>query len=545
MRPRRSALFAGCLLLWPIAAAAHEPGEGDDVALPDGASEAEASDTEVVVFGEDTTSSAPPKTHVGHRELELRPRRRPADVLEATPGLFVAQHAGGGKANQYFLRGFDADHGTDIAFYVDGVPANMVSHGHGQGYTDLNFVIPELVVRLDAHKGPYHARFGDFASAGAIELELASALPESYASFTAGQYGVMRGLVAASPEFADDWHAVLAAEVREQDGPFEHEEALRGFNTFARLTHHLDQRSNLTLSWLSYGSRWSASGQIPARAVCGEGEPGLAPPEAFGERCISRFGAVDPSEGGQTQRHALSMGYRSKSGPDGLSARAYAVSYKFKLFSNFTFFARDGLNGDGIEQTDDRTLLGADVGSSKTLRYGRSEFRTAFGIQSRLDVIDNALYDQRSRERLRRRNDASVAESAIALYVEEDARLTDQLRLLVGCRIQRVDVSVEDQLEDLERVGNRSSGSAGAMLLLPKFGAVVTPLSGWEIYGAAGRGFHSNDARGAVVRQAPADLMTAALGYELGTRLIPVRHVELYGAAFSAGPRLGAGMGRR
>ncbi len=189
------------------------------------------------VLGDRSGEEAASRTYQRRIELELRPRQRPGDILEAVPGLFAVQHAGGGKANQYFLRGFDADHGTDIAFFVDGVPVNMVSHGHGQGFSDFHFLIPELVVSLDGYKGPYYAQFGDFATAGAVNLHLAEKYEESYAQYSIGQYGVMRGLVISSPDLGDEWRAVVAAELYKDDGPFANPERLQRFNLYLRATH--------------------------------------------------------------------------------------------------------------------------------------------------------------------------------------------------------------------------------------------------------------------------------------------------------------------
>jgi len=469
---------------------------------------------------------------VGRRELEFRPIRRPADVLEAGPGLFVAQHAGGGKAAQFFLRGFDADHGTDVALFVDGVPINLVSHGHGQGYADLNFVIPELVIGLDVNKGPYFADLGDFATAGAANLRLVEAFPHSFVSYSLGQYGIQRGVVAASPALGDGWTGVVAGEVAEQDGPFANPENYRRFNLFGRATRKLPGESKLSLTWMSYGGRWSGSGQIPARAVCGEGEAGLAAPAAFGEPCLARFGSVDPSEGGQTQRHGATLSYERSFERSQLSALVYATKYRWNLYSNFTFFDRDPANGDGIEQTDDRTVVGADVRLKQRYQIARSSLVTSLGVQARADSIDNGLYDQRARERTQTRVDAQINETQLAVFSEASLQVTPALRFVSGVRLQRIDAAVEDQLEDQATLGNTSSGTSGASLVLPKFSAIVTPVAGWELMANAGRGFHSNDARGTVLKNDRVDLMTAALGYEVGTRIKPLRGLEIYAAAY-------------
>ncbi len=469
------------------------------------------------------------EVHAGHRELELRPRLRPGDVLEAVPGLFAVQHAGGGKANQYFLRGFDADHGTDIAFSVDGVPINMPSHGHGQGYSDFHFLIPELVVSLDGYKGPYYAELGDFDTAGAVDLHMAEKLPESYAQYTIGQYGIMRGLVAASPDLGDAWRTVIAADLYKDDGPFENPERLQRYSTYARVTHDLSPRGKLALTWMSYGSSWHGSGQIPARAVCGEGEAGVPPPSAYGQPCIDHFGAVDPSEGGATQRHMASADYSIIGKDADLRALAYLIKYRFTLYSNFTFFLDDPLNGDEIEQDDDRVVAGGKFRVRQHARIGSARLTTSFGVQARADEIANALYHDRSRHRLQARVDAGISESEIGVYVEEDARLLDFLRVVLGLRGQRADVAVDDHLGVQP---TKTSGEKGASLLLPKAMIVLSPVRALDLFLDVGRGFHSNDARGVVLGQNAATLLTPAMGYEVGVRVVPLRGLDLRADAF-------------
>ena len=487
---------------------------------------------EVTVRGDRPGSEAASRVTVSRRDLELRPRLRPGDILEAAPGLFAVQHAGGGKANQYFLRGFDADHGTDVGFFVDGIPVNMPSHGHGQGWSDFHFLIPELVVTLDAYKGPYYAQFGDFSTAGALNLRLAEKFDESWASLTVGEYNMLRGLVVASPDLADDWRTVMAAEMYGADGPFQNPEKFRRFNVFARATHDIGPRSKISMTWMSYGGRWNASGQIPARAVCGEGEAGAPPPSAFGQPCMSRFGTVDPSEGGSTQRHMASIAFSTSAHESDMSAMAYVMRYRFQLYSNFTFFARDPVNGDEIEQTDQRTVFGADFRVRKHFHYGPSRFTTTFGTQIRHDSIDNALYYDRARERLDTRVSAGIEESSIGVFLEEDMRLTDSIRFVAGLRGDHFDASVEDKKEDLTTLGTKGSGSQASALLSPKLMAIISPAKWLDLFADYGRGFHSNDARGAVLNAGRVKLLTPATGYEVGVRSEPITGLQMTGAAF-------------
>ncbi|MFO0660698.1 MAG: TonB-dependent receptor [Polyangiaceae bacterium] len=487
---------------------------------------------EVTVRADRAGSEAASRITVSRRDLELRPRLRPGDILEAAPGLFAVQHAGGGKANQYFLRGFDADHGTDVGFFVDGVPINMPSHGHGQGWTDFHFLIPELVVSLDAYKGPYYAQFGDFSTAGALNLRLAERFEESRVSLTVGEYNMLRGLVIASPDLADDWRTVLAAEMYGADGPFQNPEKFRRFNVFARATHDLGPRSSVSMTWMSYGGQWNASGQIPARAVCGEGESGVPAPGAYGQPCMSRFGTVDPSEGGSTQRHMASISFSTAAHDSDLSAMAYFINYRFQLYSNFTFFEKDPIHGDEIEQTDQRSVFGADVRARRHVHYGASRFTTTFGAQARHDSIDNALYHDEARERLETQKKHAIEESSLGLFVEEDVRLTNAIRFVAALRADRFDVSVEDKREDLSSTGNKSSGTDSAMLLSPKLMFVISPTKWLDLFADYGRGFHSNDARGAVLSSNRVNLLTPATGYEIGAKAEPLAGWQLYGAGF-------------
>ncbi len=480
---------------------------------------------EVRVQGDKPGNEAASRVHISGAELELRPRLRPGDVLEATPGLFAVQHAGGGKANQYFLRGFDADHGTDAAFFVDGVPINMVSHGHGQGYTDFHFLIPELVTGLDAYKGPYYAHLGNFATAGAVDLHLAETYDESRAQFSVGQYGILRGLLIESPKLGDTWRAVVAAELFRDNGPFKNAEDLTRFNLHGRVTHDLSERSKLSLTWMSYGSKWNGSGQIPARAVCGEGEAMNPAPSAFGQPCIDHFGFVDPTEGGDTQRHMASLNFSTQWKDSELSALFYLMKYRFTLFSNFTFFKDDPIHGDEIEQDDDRVHAGGNVRLRHVTKWHGAELRSTVGAQVRIDSISNALYHDEARTRLEERVVANITESAIAIYGEEDVRLNAHLRFIAGARADRMDVNVDG------KVGTES-GIQGNTRLSPKWMAVVSPTKWLDVFADYGRGFHSNDARGVVRRVNPATLMTPSTGYEVGVRVTPYKDLVFNAAGF-------------
>jgi hypothetical protein len=521
-------------------ALAHDPKEEEAERLKEAAERAahaprqEADPIEITIQAEKPGGESSSRIVIGKRELELRPRLRPGDILEAVPGLFAVQHAGGGKANQYFLRGFDADHGTDVAFSVDGVPINMVSHGHGQGFTDFHFLIPELVTSLDGYKGPFYASQGDFATAGAVNLHLAEKLEESYAQYSIGQYGIMRALVVESPDLGDSFRAVIAGELYKDDGPFLNPEQLKRYNVYLKATHDVGRAGKVQMTLMSYGSTWHGSGQIPARAVCGEGEAGTPDPTTLNppQPCIDHFGNVDPTEGGSTQRHLVSLAYSTAWHDADLSAMAYAIKYRFTLFSNFTFFADDPVHGDEVEQDDDRTVVGTDIRMRRHDHYLGGQFTTSIGTQVRVDSIDNALYHDVARERFEDKVNASIVESQIGLYVEEDARVRKWLRFIAGARAQRVDVNVEDHIEDKATLGNKSSGYKGATQFLPKFQGILSPIPQLDIFASMGRGFHSNDARGVVRGKDPATLLTPATGYEVGVKVTPIPNLTVSASGF-------------
>jgi outer membrane receptor protein involved in Fe transport len=461
---------------------------------------------------------------LSRRELLLRPSRAPGDLLEAVPGLVVVQHAGGGKANQYFLRGFDADHGTDVALFLNGVPLNERSHGHGQGYADFNFVIPELIGSLTVHKGPNDARFGDFATAGAVEVKYVEHLPDDLVAVEYGQFGHRRAVAAVSPHLGGDFTSLLAVELAASQGPFQVAEDLQKLNLVAGVSHKLGDHGGFSARLMSYGATWNGSGQLPLRAVCGEGEPGFASPSSFGQPCLDRFASVDPTEGGRTQRQSAEASFWVREHDVEVDAHVFGVRYQFGLFSDFTFFANDPERGDGIEQTDERVTLGGTVRLKTERKLGSVRLRSTFGLEARTDDVDNALYHQQARQRLATVNASHVVESSTAAFLEERAILTPWLSTMAAVRVERFQASVEP------RHDAQQAGTAHAMLPLPKFGLELTPTAGLSLFGNYGRGFHSNDARSTV--SGNASLMAPALGYEAGLRYKPRPDVQVYATAF-------------
>lgn len=494
------------------AAAPAEPGPSPAANAPEHA--AEAKPIEVTVQG-GTRVDAASQTTTGHRELMLRPKAQAGDLLETVPGLVATSHAGGGDASELSLRGFEAGHGTDIALFVDGVPVNAPSHIHGQGYADLHFLIPELAISVDGYKGPYAARFGNFATAGAVEIRLAEALPESYAQYSLGQYGLMRGLAIASPKLHDRWRTTLAAEIAKEDGPFQSEEALKRYNVFARASYDIDYLSKVTMTVMSYGSEWNSSGFLPARAVCGEGELGVLLPAAYGEPCLDRFGSVDDSQGGKAQRHMASVAYSVRDDQSELTSLAYVIRQGFEIYENPTYFMEDRVNGDQIEQTDQRTVVGSTLDWHRHDEIGPLRLTHTVGLQFRADAIDGALYHDYRRYRLGILMDDEVNERQLAIYAQEQLQPLEQLRFVLGARGDHIDV------------GDRSDARFS-----PKFMAVISPIEQVDVFADYGWGFHTNDARGAQQPINPSTLIVPVVSYEAGLRIKPTRSLQISSAVF-------------
>jgi outer membrane receptor protein involved in Fe transport len=437
------------------------------------------------------------------KDLGMRPIIHPTDILKVTPGLYTGQHAGGGKANQYFLRGFDSDHGTDVALWIDGMPVNNVSHAHGQGYADLHFVIPELIEKVEVHKGPYFVEYGDFATAGAVRLNTRRVFTENMASFTGGSYDTYRYLnIVTSKE--SPLKPTLAAEIYGSDGPFDHPERLKRYNLFLRSSFIETPDSSMSLTLMSYGSGWNGSGQVPLREV----EAGR----------LSRFGSVDPSEGGNSQRHSASLLYmsRPREGEE-WNASAYLINYRLSLFSNFTFFANDPVNGDQIEQ-DDRRVISGFQSSYRMAReaLGRT-WTTVIGVQGRSDSIETQLNNTVNRRRVSQMADADIREGSLGAYLQEEVSPVSWLRLVGGVRADYYGFDVEDNLQVLPSSG--TTGTAQDYLFSPKGNAIITPQENWDIYLNYGEGFHSNDARGVVQSENAVTPLTKARGYEAGSRV--------------------------
>jgi len=473
--------------------------------------------------------SAASSFSVQDRDFQLRPIGSVQDILRVTPGLVMVQHSGGGKANQYFLRGFDADHGTDLALSIDGVPINMVAHAHGQGFADTNFIIPEVVERVEITKGPYFASQGDFATAGAVNMVSRDAFEHS--SVSAGLVGApghgsagYRGVVIASPKFElPSIKATFAAEVGRTNGPFENPEDWDKYKLFNKLTFNPTPVSSLSITEMSYAGNWHGSGQIPARAV----DQGL----------ISRFGSIDPDEGGNTARHQLSLQYRLRpSETSELRVLAYAGTYRFNLFSNFTLYLRDPDNGDEIEQIDRRTFYGAKVSYRILHQIGPVTFDTTIGGDGRNDDIHEELWDTLHRHQISVVRSNDVHESFVAAYFNEEIVPARWLRADIGGRADLLSFAVDNRLPNPTQSRDPTapqSGVDGAHQLSPKASLIVTPLdrpgAQLDVYVNYGHGFHSNDVRGVFAQPAVTPLARAK-GEEVGARARLLDQLDLAAA---------------
>jgi outer membrane receptor protein involved in Fe transport len=453
------------------------------------------------------TSDAASQGTVTAKLIANRPVLRAAEILEFVPGVVITQHSGGGKANQYFLRGFNLDHGTDFATFVAGMPVNMPTHAHGQGYSDLNFLIPELVTRIDYFKGPYFASAGDFASAGSARIELADTLPSSLADLTVGQRGYQRALFAGSPPLAGG--TLLAAlEAGHNDGPWRHPEDLRRWNGVLRYS-----RGTALDGWkvtaMGYESRWNATDQIPLRAV----DSGL----------LDRFGTVNPSDGGETSRYSVSFDLGRSGAASAVDAHAYLIRSRLDLFSDFTYFLDDPLRGDQFEQAERRTVAGANVAYRWAVPWAGRDIAHSVGVQLRHDRIEPVgLYRTVERARVETTREDRVRESSAGLYYENTLRWSEVLRTLAGARYDRYRF-------DVRSASPENSGRTSAAIVSPKLGAVLGPWAKSELFANWGRGFHSNDARGATIRRdpssgEPAERVTPLVrssGAEIGLRVEP------------------------
>ena len=432
------------------------------------------------------------------------PFARVGEALEVVPGLIVTQHSGEGKANQYFLRGFNLDHGTDLAIKVDGMPVNMPTHGHGQGYADINFLIPELIQSVNVRKGPYYADVGDFSSAGSVTIDYLNKLPKNLAEVTVGSFGYRRGVAAGSTAVGAG--TMLAAiEGIKYEGPWDVPDNVRKINGVLRYSQGT-ATDGLTLTAMAYSNGWNSTDQVAQRAI----DQGI----------ISRFGTLDPTDGGTSSRFSLSGNWAQSSEYGQSKISAYVVRSDLQLFNNFTYFLDNPVNGDQFNQLDRRTLGGFDARHAFDWRFGGFETQTRVGLQTRYDDIHVGLFKTEQRAVLSTVREDRVQEGNVGFWTDTTTRWTDWLRTTVGIR---EDIFAGRVLSDTPE----NSGNAQATITSPKAGLVLGPWYKTEFYGNAGYGLHSNDIRGATITVDPIDkvapqdrvpLLVRSKGAELGIR---------------------------
>ena len=438
---------------------------------------------------------------VGYDDIKLPPLLRVGELVEAVPGMVATQHSGTGKANQYFLRGFNLDHGTDFSAFANGVPINMRTHGHGQGYLDLNFLITELVATTSYRKGPYSALVGDFSSAGSVNFEFYDRLEESLFQATVGDFGFYRGLVAASID-AGDGVLTGALDLSSYSGPWELDEDLGSTKFYAAYSGHLgDNEARVALA--GYSSEWNSTDQIPRRAV------------QSGE--ISPLGFVDPDLGGSTDRYELSASISN----DQWQWMAYVVDYDFSLFSNFTYFLDDPVDGDQFEQVDRRTIFGTRVDGEREFTNRPRRLVLRWGGDIRYDDIGQvALYPTVARQRTGTVRQDSVDQLSGSVYGDLQIAISERLRASAGLR-------ADFMKWDVTALRRENGGSGNDTNLSPKFNLAYRAADWAELYFNWGRGFHSNAVRGTTISVDPVtgepidpvDEFARSNGAEVGIRV--------------------------
>ena len=440
--------------------------------------------------------------------IERRPALRPGEILEFVPGVIVTQHSGEGKANQYFLRGFNLDHGTDFATWVDGMPVNMPTHAHGHGYTDLNFLIPELTGRLRYRKGPYAAEESDFASAGSARIDLLDALPRGIASATLGQDRYGRALIANSnalPFGPAGGSLLYAVEAAHNDGPWDRPQHFHRTNGVLRYSFG-EERGRTSVTAMGSSAGWYSTDQIPLRAVA--------------DGSLGRFATIDPTDGGRSERQSLSLRSERALADGGFRIDAYAIRSRLDLFSNFTYFLDDPIDGDQFEQAERRTVLGVSAQRHWTLRLAGFDTRTTVGLQVRRDRLDPvSLYGTVARARTSVTQESSVRQSSVGLWLESEVQWRSWLRSVLGFRADRFRFDVASSIP-------ANSGKSDAGLGSPKLSLIFGPWAETEAFVNYGQGYHSNDARGTTATVAartgdPVDRVTPlarSRGGELGLR---------------------------
>lgn len=451
---------------------------------------------------------------VSEIDLKTAPVKSSQELLQKVPGLVIGQHAGGGKAEQLFLRGFDIDHGTDVAIAVDGMPVNMVSHAHGQGYADLHFLIPETLDNIDFGKGPYYADHGNFGTAAYVDFGTKQRLKKNTVQYEYGDYGWNRTLGMFNLMNDDTNAAYVATELIQFDGPFESPQNFSRLNIFGKYTSRLRDSGLFSLSASHFTSTWDASGQIPQRAV--------------DNGSISRFGAIDDTEGGSTERTNFNVSLKKVVDEDTfIKANAFYSNYKFLLFSNFTFFLEDPVNGDQIRQREERDVFGLNTELNKNLDFMDIPVQLKVGAGFRTDDIqDNELSHTLNRKTtLENIQLGDVRETNVFGYANLEFKWKKWM-VAPGLRVDDFSFNYVDALRQ-----EYQNQSVNKTKVSPKLNIAYNHSSDLQVFLKSGIGFHSNDTR-VVVAQEGNDILPAAYGTDLGTIWRPTNKLLVNAAAW-------------
>jgi TonB dependent receptor/TonB-dependent Receptor Plug Domain len=491
----------------------------DDVVSSDSDPNGTNLDTVTVVATGVSNMDAASAGDVTREQLERQPLLRPGAVLENVPGLIVTQHSGEGKANQYFLRAFNLDHGTDLATEVDDMPINMPSHAHGQGYTDLNFLIPELVSDLHFKKGPYYADEGDFATAGAVRMDLLNDTPAT-ATLGYGMEGYRRALLMGSIATGSSGTLLGAGDIYHNDGPFDKPDDYNRLNGVLRY-HHGTDRDFYTVTAMAYSGKWNSTDQVPERAL----DEGL----------IGRFGSLNPTDGGESSRYSLSFNRVLRTDSEQEQFSAYVIRYKLDLWSTFTYYLQDPVNGDQMLQRDDRIVYGFKGSKTWFAHFWGLPSSTVVGVQGRFDDIRDVAIDAAfQRQYLYTKQNAGVEEASGAIYLENSTQWRSDVRTVLGLREDEFNFDVHDKMLNADGTCNAASdplgcntGTVRANIFSPKLGLILGPWARTSYFITVGDGYHSNDARG-VTRSGvssdaePVTPLTRATGAEIGLSSEPM-----------------------
>jgi outer membrane cobalamin receptor len=470
---------------------------------------------------------------VGASEIQDRPILRAGEVLETVPGVIITQHAGGGKANQYFLRGFNLDHGTDFAIFLDGMPLNLPSHAHGEGYADMNSVIPEFVERVDYQKGPYAADVGNYGSAGSAHLVFFKTLPQNFLTVEGGMYGFGRAVFGVSQKVGSG-NLLYGGEVFHDDGPWTHPDNYYKFNGFLTYSRGADA-NGFSITARAYHGKWDSSDQVPENAV----------------PLVGVFGALNPTDGGNSQRYSLQGEWHREDANSETKIMAYGFYYDLDLFSDFTYFLTDPIRGDQFEQKDNRWVAGLDARHTIFSQWSGRKVENTFGLQVRNDWIHNGLYQAEDRERVDKTDSGTgttlpsttdadrFTDTVVSFYAENKIQWAEKFRSVAGIRgdLDYFDVT---SLVPNPPEARANTGTASKFLPSPKLNLIFGPWSNTEFYLQGGFSFHSNDGRGATQTiqpisadnpypDTPASKIPALVptkGGEIGVRTVTVPHLQ-------------------